>query len=491
MVAQRVLCPQCRTPVVVNVQQVFDVREQPAAKTLVLSGTFNVMQCPVCGFVGQVPTPIVYHDPTKELLLVYVPPGLGLTQEQQEQVVGPLLQQIMRHLPQEQRKAYLLQPQYVLSLRSLQERILEADGITREMLEAQERRLSLLQRLLNTDDQTRITLLSQENELVDLDFWDLLSYSLDAAQARGDKVMAQRLERIQELVVEHTEFGQKIKAERKAFEEAAAFAKSLPQRLTPKDLVDRLLAWPHLDKTHLMHLVRLVPHLLAYETFQVLREVEKTGTPEKQAQAQKALDILREILDTVQEVQKQMERDFRQAFHEAMQAADEPEALKQRLAPLVGFFVLDPDFALHLLRKVLAEIPPSSPNHAKADKVVKALEAVLIPPEERLLALLLETKDPAIWKALLEKHRDAVNTILLNRLTEAVASMSEAEQTVYQPLVERVARMVMEQNLRRPQPQTTAPAEALAQASQPETPRILRPGEERTTSGPSQLIRPS
>jgi hypothetical protein len=35
-------------------------------------------RCAACGYDGLVSTPIVYHDPEKELLLTFFPPELGL-----------------------------------------------------------------------------------------------------------------------------------------------------------------------------------------------------------------------------------------------------------------------------------------------------------------------------------------------------------------------------------------------------------------------------
>ena len=70
----RINCPNCRQPVTADIDQLFDVNIDPAAKQRLLSGAFNIIQCPHCGFQGQAATPIVYHDPEKELLLTYVPP---------------------------------------------------------------------------------------------------------------------------------------------------------------------------------------------------------------------------------------------------------------------------------------------------------------------------------------------------------------------------------------------------------------------------------
>ena len=63
-------CPRCQQPVLVDIQQVFDMGSDPLAKQKLLSNVSNTLQCPSCGFQGMVPVPIIYHDPDKELMLI-------------------------------------------------------------------------------------------------------------------------------------------------------------------------------------------------------------------------------------------------------------------------------------------------------------------------------------------------------------------------------------------------------------------------------------
>ena len=47
-------CPNCKTPVIADVDQLFDVNEDPASKQRLLSGMYNLIQCPSCGYQGYV-----------------------------------------------------------------------------------------------------------------------------------------------------------------------------------------------------------------------------------------------------------------------------------------------------------------------------------------------------------------------------------------------------------------------------------------------------
>src|SRR5512139_3902242 len=183
----RINCPNCRQPILDEVEQLFDVGADPSTKQRFLSGAVNFVQCPNCGYQGSLATPIVYHDPQKELLLTFVPPEIGLPRDEQERLLGQLINQSVNRLKPEQRKAYLLQPQAHLTMQGLIERILEADGITREMLQSQQQKLALLQRLLTASDRdVQVEIIRQDEILVDSDLFNMLNRLLETAATSGD-----------------------------------------------------------------------------------------------------------------------------------------------------------------------------------------------------------------------------------------------------------------------------------------------------------------
>jgi hypothetical protein len=158
--------------VVTEIDQLFDVNADPSAKTRLLSGTYNLIQCQYCGYQGNLATPIVYHDADKELLLTFMPPELGLPRNEQERLIGGMINQVINKLSQEKRKGYLLSPQSTLTMQGLIERVLEADGITREMIQAQQQRMTLLQRLASASMKVCALRLSRKiGSLMDAEFW--------------------------------------------------------------------------------------------------------------------------------------------------------------------------------------------------------------------------------------------------------------------------------------------------------------------------------
>src|SRR4030066_925472 len=167
----QVSCPNCRSPITADIDQVFDGNQDSPAKQRFLSGAFNIIQCPVCGYQGTLATPLVYHDSNKELLLTYVPPELNLPRNEQERLIGGFINQVINKLPQEKRKGYLLNPQASLTTQSMVERVLEEEGITKEMIQSQQNRLNLIRRLASLSDEgARAEVAKQEDKQIDAEF---------------------------------------------------------------------------------------------------------------------------------------------------------------------------------------------------------------------------------------------------------------------------------------------------------------------------------
>ena len=73
----RITCPSCQNQFQAPVEQVLDVSNDPSARMRVLNGLVNVAGCPHCGMRVALSLPFLYHDPEKELALVYMPMEAG------------------------------------------------------------------------------------------------------------------------------------------------------------------------------------------------------------------------------------------------------------------------------------------------------------------------------------------------------------------------------------------------------------------------------
>ena len=128
-------CPNCKQRIPVQLEQLLDVAVDKDVKQRLLSGNINIIDCPNCSFHGMAATPVIYHDPEKELLLTYTPAELNIPLLEKEKLFGTLTRTIVSSIPSDKRKAYLLQPKEMFSMESLKTTILNSDGITNEMIE--------------------------------------------------------------------------------------------------------------------------------------------------------------------------------------------------------------------------------------------------------------------------------------------------------------------------------------------------------------------
>ncbi len=420
MPKSQISCPRCGRPIVADIRQVFDLNEDPRAKQILLSGAFNIVQCPYCGYQGQIETPIVYHDPEKELLLTYLPPVPGQSRDEQERALGNLLNQIINRLPQEKRKAYLLQPQTMLTLQGLIERILEADGITKEMLKAQEDRLRLIQRLLSASgDDVRKVILEQEKDLVDADFFLLLERLLEAAAVSGDRQHAEALTAIHKMVVENTPYGQKLKAQNEALKEVEQALKALGPRPTLDQVVDLVIQTK--DDFQLQALVSALAPVMDYAFFQRLSERIETAEGEEKER----LEALRtRLLELRQEIDKLLaaEMEARQKAVEKVLQADDVEKALQEVLPYVD------EVFLSLLEQALQEARQKGDlqRSARINEVLQTLEKLLAPPPElALIQALLDAPDTEARQKLLEENRGQVNEVLVQQMAALVAQLQQ------------------------------------------------------------------
>ena len=147
-VTSSIACPFCRQPITIKVRQIVDVGEEPQLKAELLANRLNAFTCPICKNSGALATPFLYHDAAKELALLFIPMALNVKEADQQRMIGKLTTAVMNNLPPEKRKAYLLQPQQFFNLKTMVETILQADGVTPEMLKAEQAKVDLLQSML-------------------------------------------------------------------------------------------------------------------------------------------------------------------------------------------------------------------------------------------------------------------------------------------------------------------------------------------------------
>lgn len=432
----RVTCPNCQNQFTANVHNVVDVGQNPDLKDELLSGQLNTVTCPQCSLTNQLGVPLVYHDPEKELLLTYVPNELNMQMEEEEKLIGQLTNKVMEATPAEQRKRYMLDPVRVMTLQSLAEKILEADGISREDIQRQNEVIQLLLRMAQVaDNEDALKALYEEHEdKVDYQFLMMLAGTAEASRERGDEQLASTLQTVQEKLVEWADISP---ADVPQLDRDAGYDELIETLRDTED--DRLTAVvaanrPLLDYAFFMHLTE---------------KIESTTDEAEQRELEQLRTRLNEITDTMdKEAREAMERATQQ-LQEILESDDVEAAIHERMGELDDAFLA-----------VLAANIESAEKHGRTE-VVARLEEIyeivieeaeknlrpelrtvneLIRTESReerepILREALTTYNPAGFIEMLEMlmsdiESQGVNPGLLERLGEITEQAREVQQNM-------------------------------------------------------------
>ena len=415
----RIACPNCQNQFQVPVEQVIDVRADPGAKGRVLNGLVNMAICPHCGMGGALSLPFLYHDPERELAFVYMPMEAGRTDVERQQAIGKLTTEVMNSLPSEERKGYLLQPQVFFSMENLLNKLLELEGITPEMIEAQRAKVALLQQMVGAESDEALEALIKENEeSVDDEFFSLLAINLRITQSAGQEAGLEKLMAVREKLFEMTEVGQKVKAR----EDLVKALQADPSRETLLNLLIEAS-----DEEVREVLLMVGRQLVDYLFFQKLtaRIDAASGAAEKKrltALRQEVLDV-RERLD--EEERAMLEQ--RAALLRDLLLSSDPENLaRRRMAEIDQSF----------MALLVAEMQEA--QEEGNEEAVKSLQAVWeilmrlseesLPPVVRLLNRLMAVEDGGNIDKLLEVNRALVTPQFVEMLEQAQAGMQEDEE---------------------------------------------------------------
>jgi hypothetical protein len=392
-------CPRCRQPVVAQVEQLFDVTSDPGAKQRLLGNVSNFAVCQSCGYNGPLATPIVYHDSDKELLLTFFPGELGIPVNEQEKLIGPLITQVTNRLPPEKRKAYLLRPQSFLTHQSLIERVLGADGITPEMIQAQQKRVSVVERLLTASSpEVRSEIIKQDAALFDAEFFAIFSRLMEGIPATGQEKTAQTMADIQKQLLTETEYGRKVAAQSNEIQEAIKTLQAAGKSLDREKLLNILIEAPTDDR--LNALVSFTRPGLDYMFFQSLTErIDKVSGKEK-----KKLETLREkLLDITRKYDQRAEVEFKRAealLKNLLAAENIPQTTSEHLDEINDTFIQVLNGALQDANK-----KNDSVLMPKLQQIVDVLQKASAPPPElALLEEMLATPDEPALNKLIEQH---------------------------------------------------------------------------------------
>lgn len=402
----QITCPNCRTPFRTGIFSIVDAGEQPELKQALLAGQINVAVCPNCGTPTMLGAPLLYHDASKQLCMVFFPQELNVPPQDQERFIGEATNFIINGLPAGAARGYLLNPKRFISMNTLIDSIYEADGVPKEVLDAQRRRVNLIadfaQAMENNEDLAK--LVEQHRADIDMQFFDVLTAFADANAQQGRDDGAQMLLDLRDKVAELA--GVDLEAGPEDDYEAAL-----------DDAVEQLVA---VDDAELEPLVGELRPVIDYSFFQLwtarIETLERAGDS---AEAQRLTERRARILEIVErmDTQAQAMLDASGAVLEAViDAPDIKAALQEQGDKVDESFVMVVSAHMEALER--------NGDQATADRLQQIATAAMevieerMTPEDRFIRQLLSFETPQESTKLLRRSFAQVTPALVKRLNE-------------------------------------------------------------------------
>ena len=415
-------CPNCQQPIAVEVTQVIDVGKNPQLKQKLLSGSMNIIQCPHCGFQGQLPTPMVYHDPDKELLLTYNPPEAGLSMEERERKMAPLLKKVTQELPPEERKGYLFQPQTMMSMESLVKRVLKEDGITEEDIEDQEQKVRLLQKLLSKDGKELEEFIQENEDMIDREFFMIFSQIAQRLVATQNEENVKKIQELQESLLDNTEIGRQIRKESQELEKARSDLERIGQNLTRNTLLEMIEKAT--NKERVKALASLARPAMDYQFFQMFTEkIEQLEGEERKSLIEKRNVLLK----LTKEIDQQIEDRISQA-KEILDTIIKADPIKKGVMENISY--IDEFFIQALTSEIeLAKKEDNKERLERLQEVLSTIEEISTPAEFKLIDELLEAADnDEKLEQKISLHSEEITEEFMNNLTNILNQVEERKK---------------------------------------------------------------
>ncbi len=420
-------CPACGTTFRTSIYTLVDVSQQPELKSALLSGQLNMAICPNCGAATMIGTPLIYHDHARSLFLVYFPQELNARPEEQERFIGEASTFLMRTLPADAPRSYLLTPQRFMSLASLLDAVLQADGIPREVLEKQRRYIDLISQFASAleNEQQLARLVTQHKGELTYEFFAGLSAFIEASQQEGRDDAAQMFQQLRAKLIELSGFNAEADTEANVDRQAV-----LERLMTATD--------EELDEA----ITDLRP-ALDYSFFQAwttrIEELEQAGQSD---QAQRLTARRTYILETVERLDREAQAmvDAGAELLRQILTAPDPQAALQEAADKI-----DEAFMLVLSANIAqAQRDGQTDLVTRLEQIAEmAMEIIQaqLTPEERFINELLMAETPQESTRLLRTNAAKVTSDLVKKLNEMA---DEQEKRARKEVSERLRQMARE-----------------------------------------------
>ncbi len=412
-------CPNCKQPLVAEIFQVVDVKLNPRLKELLLAGGLNFAQCQICGFQGQLPVPLVYHDGDKELLLTFSPPDPAKTMEEKESALAPLLKQVTDNLAPEARKGYLFQPKAMLTMNNLVKNVLLADGITEEMLQAQQEKMRLLEKIFMVEGEQLIQEIRNNQEKIDREFFALFAEIAQQVTANRDQDTIEKIKLVQEALMEETEVGRSIKTEAEEIKSATKSLEALGNNLSRTSLLELVLSAPNHERVKAY--AGLVRPAMDYEFFKLFTEKIENSESEQRKEMVERRNLLLKITQEIDDQLNERVLEAKGLLERILESESIEDALMQNSSKIDQIFIQAVSSELKSAKE-----KQDGEREEKLEVLLQSIQKLTTPPElEVVEALLRVAEDEGKTNELIAELNEQLLARVIEYLTAIISNYDE------------------------------------------------------------------
>lgn len=339
-----VRCSSCGVPSTAEIRTVIDVAHDPQGKMLLISGQLNGFDCPNCGTYNEVKTPVLYHDAEKELLIAFVPQEIGLQKNtDEEKIVGDMLNDLTTALPKEDFRGYMFNPKRTLTLQGMINQILEADGITQEMLDAQQKRVDLIQMLIETDTDKLVDVIKEHDDAIDEEFFATFSTMGARLMQSGQAQLATIMEQLQYALLEHSTFGKDLveqqQKQQETIEAVTSDIEALGEDAEKKDFVK--LLWDYRDDDEkIQAMVGSIRPLFDYEFFQLLAGQIGKAPADERPKLEQLRDRVHELTQSIDEQSRVVMQQIAQVLQAIAMSPNPEQMIRENIGAIDDNFMM-------------------------------------------------------------------------------------------------------------------------------------------------------
>jgi hypothetical protein len=262
--------------------------------------------------------------------------------------------------------------------------------------------VNILERLLRASSpEVRQTIAQQNDALIDVEFFQILSLNAQMAQAQGQGQAAQQLMTLHQQLVDWTTTGQELAAREEAIRE-------LGSEVSREELLEKLIAAAKADRQAKVEtMVAVARQVIDYAFFQQLAaRIEAAQTEGDAGEAETLKSLRADILEITSQIDAEVEQASREAvelLEQIVHADDLEQAVRDNLE------AIDDLFLAILARNIeAAEQSGRTEDVEKLNEIGEVLMQLIQesqPPAVQLINQLLSTEYPDGTRALLEENR--------------------------------------------------------------------------------------